>query len=544
MKGNIITISPFSGIWQHALPETYLINHLSQNFDIIKLNCDGTFSHHCTVMESYGIPIDSSDVEKIKACKSCKFNSNLLENNFNFKSLKFSHFIQDEDLIYVDKLVSNLNTTELINYKEDDCEIGKIALYEVLIKFKKTDLNLNELENKYYTQYFWSTMIAFQAIKKVYQLYNPVYLFAYSPQYSIPGICLDLSVKMGIKSFFIEGSSNINDRYKALRIWNWNKFGLTNPALQFWDKKYLYNISKYSNNAKKHFEALKSARSFSVYSEPSKGNFDIYNYFNISKSNKIYLATMSSYDEVFSAYIINKFPSNKYNSNVFKDQFEWILETINFFTFKDNATLIIRIHPRTFVSERNKIESNEALFLKKIFNNLPKNIKVNTPDQKISLYDILPKVDLLITGWSATSIEALYYGVNVITYDQNLPSFPKDIHYTGTTRNEYFDNLNLIKFIKTKENNFNNAKDWWSFNALGVIKHPWFLNEIVIYLLGNFGIFINKFTHYFLKKILKKLDIQIFKYSKVGKVDINILLNYDTIYEMKTNKNEYYKKNL
>jgi hypothetical protein len=533
MRDKIITISPFSGIWQHALPETYLINHLTKNFDIIKINCDGTFSNHCTVMESYSISIDSDNVKKSNACKTCKFNSNLLENNFNFKSLKFADFINNTDVNHVDLLIRNTNINELINYKEDDCDIGKISLYEVLIKFKKTDLNLNEIEYKYFIQYFWSTMISFLAIKKVYKLYNPKYVFAYSPQYSIPGICLNLSVKMGIKSYFIEGSSNINDRYKALRIWNWDKFGLTNPAMQFWDKKNLYNLSKYNNNAKRHFRALKNARSFSVYSEPHNGNFNIYDFFNIPKNHKIYLATMSSYDEVYSAFIINKFPSNKYNSNVFKDQFEWIMETINFFKFKENITLIIRIHPRTFVSERNSIESNEAVILKKIFNNLPKNIKVNTPNQKISLYDILPKIDLLITGWSATSIEALYHGVNVVTYDQNLPSFPKNIHYTGTTRNEYFENLNHSNFDISKENNIDNAKEWWSFNALGVINHPWFINETLIYLFGIIGIFINKLTTYFFYNLIKKIDIQIFKHSKIGKDDINILLNYDTIYEIK-----------
>jgi hypothetical protein len=46
-----------------------------------------------------------------------------------------------------------------------------------------------------------------------------------------------------------------------------------------------------------------------------------------------------------------------------------------------------------------------------------------------------------VTGWSSTAIEAMLLGKPVVTYDQSLPGFPKDIHLTGNSKEEYFRNL-------------------------------------------------------------------------------------------------------
>ena len=69
---------------------------------------------------------------------------------------------------------------------------------------------------------------------------------------------------------------------------------------------------------------------------------------------------MISTDESFAAYVINAFPKSKYISNVYKDQTEWVLSTIDYFKSKKDYGLIIRIHPREF---KNKRESQISLLL-------------------------------------------------------------------------------------------------------------------------------------------------------------------------------------
>jgi hypothetical protein len=538
MKKKILIANPFSGIWLHSLPEAYLINHLSSEYEIYKLVCDGIFQEHCTVMESCGIKIEDNCKIKNKICKDCKITNKLLVNNFKFTSINIVDFISNEDKITIDKLLTNFNFTEIINFKIEDIEIGKISLYEILLKFKKTNFEFNEYEEKYFRQYFKSTLLSYFAIKRIMKVINFNFIISYSPQYSIPGICLAYANKIGLKTYFIEGSSNIFDRYKSVRIWNWDKYGLVNPALRFWKNRNLFKLSNKSySKAYKHAKALIEGTSFSVYSEPPNGVFDIFEYYKIPKNTKILLATMSSYDEVFSAFVINKFPKSKYVSTVYNNQFEWILDTINFVSTIENVYLIVRVHPRTFSNKRENVISKESNDLINIFNNLPDNVKINWPSEKISLYDMLPQVYTLVTAWSATSIEALYFGIPVVSYDQNLPSFPNDIHYTGTSKFEYYNNINkVLNENKNRGLNTKNALDWWAFNSFGVINHPSFVRDKLNDNFGKNGLKAFYILNKFFKIFICFIEVKYFKFFKIGHTEINNIIsnNFDSIFEIKT----------
>ena len=540
MKKKILIANPFSGIWLHSLPEAYLINHLSTEFEIYKLVCDDIFQNHCTVMESCGINIEDDTKIKIRTCNECKKSNELLVNNFEFTSINISDYISNNERISIDTLLVNSKVSDLIEYTIDGIEIGKISLYEIILKFKKTNFEFNEIEEKYFRQYFKSTLLTFYSIKNILNSFNFNLIFSYSPQYSIPGVCLSYANKLGIKTFLMEGSSNIFDRYKSVRLWNWEKYGLINPALEFWNHKKTINLPYNSiRKAHKHVKSLMKGTSFSVYSEPQKGNFNVFNFYKIPRDAKILLATMSSYDEVFSAYVIKKFPSNKYISSVYKDQFEWILDLINYVSKIDNTYLIVRVHPRTFSNKRENIIAKESNELVNIFNNLPENVKINWPSEKISLYDILPQVHALLTAWSATSIEALYYGLPVITYDQHLPSFPKNIHLTGLSRAEYYKNINrVLSDDNNKQLNYKNAIDWWAFNSIGVIEHPNFIRDIMNDYFGINGIKVFYFLNKYFKFSICLIEIIYFKFFNTGKKEIKYftLNNLDSIYQINFEK--------
>jgi hypothetical protein len=54
---------------------------------------------------------------------------------------------------------------------------------------------------------------------------------------------------------------------------------------------------------------------------------------------------------------------------------------------------------------------------------------------------LLERVDGLTTGWSSTAFQAILYDVPVVSYDKSLLGYPDDIHYTGTSKDQYFKNL-------------------------------------------------------------------------------------------------------
>ena len=80
------------------------------------------------------------------------------------------------------------------------------------------------------------------------------------------------------------------------------------------------------------------------------------------------------------------------------------------------------------------------------------------------------QIHLLTTGWSSTATEALYRNIPVVTYDDELATFPDDIVISGNTSKKYFDNM---EFILSNNPNFEfklAAEKWLAFYFSGVVK--------------------------------------------------------------------------
>ena len=115
---------------------------------------------------------------------------------------------------------------------------------------------------------------------------------------------------------------------------------------------------------------------------------------------------MSSADEAFAAYTIDAFPSSKFHSKVFKNQKEWLLETIDFFKNRKEFGLIIRVHPREYINRREDQISSNYKNLQKILEAIDfDNIYVNYPSDNVSIYNLFEIVDVTLVSWSLTAID-------------------------------------------------------------------------------------------------------------------------------------------
>jgi CDP-glycerol glycerophosphotransferase (TagB/SpsB family) len=141
------------------------------------------------------------------------------------------------------------------------------------------------------------------------------------------------------------------------------------------------------------------------------------------------------------AKIINRGVAVFYPGTVFESQFQWVSETIEWASRQPEIRVIIRLHPRDLPNKRDSVLSEQHEKWMGLLGSIPPNVIVNHPDQLISFQEVCLVSDVLVTGWSSTAIEAMLLGKPVVTYDQNLPGFPKDIHLTGDSKKEYFENL-------------------------------------------------------------------------------------------------------
>jgi lipid A disaccharide synthetase len=170
-----------------------------------------------------------------------------------------------------------------------------------------------------------------------------------------------------------------------------------------------------------HFKNLFIARNVFVYSSPASKNINVRNFFKIDKQKKIILVILSSPDERISANMIGtKISSQK----VFKDVFEWINFLIKNFSSRNDVALIIRPHPREFPNKREKILSENAIKLSYLFSKIKnnKNVIINLPSDNISIYNIIPYCDTVLTMGSTSTIEATLLGIPCVTMSENFLS--------------------------------------------------------------------------------------------------------------------------
>jgi len=395
-------------------------------------------------MEFRGLPLLGQEARKLNACKDCTAAARLIKQGSSSErsTAPLSEFAMPDDELTVGQATSAVTRENFLEFQFRGLELGRIASYESLIKYKKISLALNDEEWEYLFETIKNCMRTAITGERYLNLHTPDSVLCYSPQYGVTGAFAALAISRGITTYFVEGSANLAEKYSAVRVWDWQTYMLVNPALDHWGNG--EDIADPSDEElarlAAHFHTIDIAQAHDVYSKSRRG-LSTRRTFGVDENVHVLLLAMSSYDEVFSGAIIGGYPEFRHQSDVYVDQVAWVADTIEWARGRDDVCLIIRLHPRDFPNRRESVHAEQALQWDAMFENLPANVKVDYPLDKFPLGDHLDEIDVLITGWSSTALEAMAKGIPVITYDANLPRFPPSIHHSGITRMEYLENL-------------------------------------------------------------------------------------------------------
>jgi hypothetical protein len=518
----ILVFSPFAGIWTHANLEHQLMNQFpNDEFSVQYVRCRNLFQSHCTVMESFRMPLDASKERRESICKRCRgAASDISETRSkNRKSsapdIYIDDFISETEKLRAVKDVEGLHqTTDILDFSPLNAitlEDSSFVAYEALLKFKKVSLDFTADEIPYLRNSLSNSYLCAIAAQNLFKEVNADILFIYSPQYAINNAFAFVAKQNGLSTYFIEGSSNQSESGSSIRIWNWDRHKLVNPAVMSWQHRGLFcRSSEDEARTARHFESIESGASFS-YSSKNKLSSNFRTNFGIPNEHKVWLMALSSFDEAYAAFAIGAFPDEKFKSAVFSDQFEWVKETILWFKSQapKQTSLVIRMHPRDFPNYREKYQSEQAQIWEKILHNLPANTYIDHPRDNIPIKGYFPDIAALLTGWSSTAIDAMLNGVPVVTYDANLPSFPKDIHISGFTRHAYFENLKSLSTTRDSDFIAEAAQDWLAFNySLGTVRLTGRLQDRSN--LQNLRVAnrVLRLVAHFFPKIIRKIDLR------------------------------------
>ena len=517
LRKEVMFFSPYSGIWPHSVSEYQLGHNIDkQRFKLSIVNCGGVLDLHCAVKESKKIYKPFSRNETKKVCSDCvKCSTEVAKDVFD-DQIYLADRISSKEVDEIEVIVKNTVKNDFIDLVVDGIEIGRLTAYETLIKFKKTSIELTDDEFAHWKTSLFQGLVTLRAAKRIIDERMPSKILIYSPQYSSGSVFAEYARSKGIQTYFVEGSSNIAERYSAVRIWDWEKHGLVNPGLSTSSVIPVANKEGIAR-VQAHINEISVARSFSVYSPKSSKKLNIREHFKIHDHQRVLIAAISSYDESYSAYILGRFPLSKYQGQVFKDQFDWISQLIRWAENNPKHHVIIRLHPRDLATRRENVVSEQSQIWRDLLKNLPGNVSIDYPEDEISIFDYYDQVDAYTTGWSSTALEAMANGIPAVTYDSGMPSYPPSIHFTGTSKEEYFENLEVALSNGCNDANRINAMNWWAYIfAGGTVRLPGRLQEHRLIKRSYVLVMAVKILERLLPRFSHKIDLRISRYAPVS----------------------------
>lgn len=453
----ILLYSPYQYIDVHALPEALVARELSlKGHDIFQVGCDGIFKNHCISMSAAGVwPADEYD-KKNSICFECKKNRDFISNKFNFKQILIEDYIDEKDKSFIAEQLQKISLINWTDFMLDGVPIGRYASYEFLLDYKINTTELTSDQWKIYLIYFSNALKVFIAGKRIFESIQPDKLIVYNNFYSTNHLMCEIANQRSIEAYSLHAGSHHVNRLSQMTIFRGHKSQYSINRHPGWE---IYKKNPMSIEAVKlasaHIHELVEANSPWVYSSKFSGihTSKMKKHFGICEGKKVILVTMASADERFAATLVDGFP--EVSSSIFKNQIEWLQTLIKWIRNQHDLHLIIRVHPREFPNKRESVTSKQGILLAELFANIPENVSINWPKDRISLYDLMRITDLGLNATSTAGMELILFGIPVVTHDiQQLFAYPPDMNVCCSSQDDYFlkirESVNLgLRFSNT-----------------------------------------------------------------------------------------------
>jgi hypothetical protein len=435
---NILFFAPHTAVWIHAFPEALVAEALRQSgHEIIYVGCGGLLSSHCVAMSAFKVPFEAARADKERICSLCRTNEAIIRDRFGFAGPDLTGLAGADDLNFAEELLTSTAQEKYFEVVLDGVEVGRMALYEILIQIKKGTLDLAPGEWLRYRASLKNAIVVLRVAQRLFDEHRPDRVVVYNALYSVNRVICRLAEIRAVPQYYLHAGDNLSKRLQTLVLARNHAFYYYEYLRGIWPSFRERPCSPQAmRSSTNHLLEVARGRSAWAYSAASKPGVDIRKIFGIQEGQKIICASMSSDDERFGGEIAGVLPS--LDGLLFPNQVDWIRALIDYVVDRKDLFLVVRVHPREFPNKREGVLSEHAKTLMTAFATLPGNVKVNWPADDISLFDLANVADVFANGWSSAGKEMAWLGLPVVLYSNDLTLYPSDLNYVGTTLGEYY----------------------------------------------------------------------------------------------------------
>lgn len=435
---NLLFLSPFGAVLKHAIPEAVVAAHTRQKTDsVTMMGCDGIMKDHCIV--DHTLP-PNSNVKKSATCRRCIISQKLICKTFNFDRTTIEIWVDEAAQRRRKEKIYKQKSEALLNSQKFGVKIGHFALYEEILHFKAdnvTDFLQRSENSKYYKSNIFSCSVVLEALKHYTSKNKTDGLVSYNGLYSINKSAAEFAKKLSINVFSLHAGNNFSNRLSKIILCYGDQVDHQKYVLSKWNDFRKRPISTAEiNRVFDHMETVIYGRTFLSYgSKHKKNEQSIRKFFNISKNQKILLATLSSQDERVAAG--RQGHPDKKSCKVFETQVSWVSWLLEFARKNPDFFIVVRPHPREFKNKRSNFVSKNLDAIANVFKNAPDNCALNHPNQKISIHSIMLETSALLNNFSTAGLEFALFGLPVIIHDNLAQSYPADWTLLANSKEEY-----------------------------------------------------------------------------------------------------------
>lgn len=452
----VVVFAPYSAIWSHALPEALVASALKQaGSQVIYVPCDGMMEEGCAAMSAYNINHLSPVEARTDLCSMCRKRRDALASGLGVKVITMDSLLPAGVKEEMSTFVAAINISDIMDLEVDGFKVGRIAMHETIIHFKLTALEEASMEALMeFRVKLLHVLLALKVTQALIKKISPARILNYNTNLSSNHIMMLVAEREGVPTYGLHAGGNMAKRLSSLYVYRQDMVRLYKSWISRFEHEWARQptTSAGIRDAALHFTALTSGKTLWVYSAPKqKAYFDVRIHYGISSNQKVLLATLSSYDELFSSQTLGIMDEPQL---MFPTQVEWMQSLIKHVAGRPELFLLIRVHPRELPNLRDKLHSNHAKKLAEVLVNLPPNVRINWPQEGISLYDLLPQVDVGLNGWSSTGKELALMGIPVVLFTGDILFYPSSLNSLASDPEDYFRRIDQA------------VEDGWSFDRI------------------------------------------------------------------------------
>jgi hypothetical protein len=437
MTERVLFFSPHAGIWVHAFPEALVADAVRRaGADVTWITCDGGFRDYCVVMGARNLREDAPVADKRAACAACSINRDMMRRNFGFAGYDFDSVLTPEDDARVDEVVAQARPDDVASFVVDGIRAGQLALYEYLIAHKRVGGALDAAAWAAFRPRLANVVRSLLAAQRIVARERPTRLVMYNTLYSVNAVWRAVGDRRGIPVYVLHAGPNLDHRLQTLLVARDSTTRTAYRHVAAWPEHagLPANSTEIATVTDHFVEVLRGCNVF-AYSSARTGA-DWRTRFGIRRDQRILVATLSSYDEYVAARAVGEQPDE--SSLLFATQIEWIRALVEWIRERPDRFLLIRVHPRELPNKRERLRSQHARQLEAALVDLPANVRVNWPDDGISLYDVAEHASVILNAWSSAGKEMALLGRPVVGYCPSLLMYAPAINEIGETRQTYF----------------------------------------------------------------------------------------------------------